>query len=73
MKPTISSKVMPRRLPSGKKNFLRRQKLQKLYIFWSRILLFAAFVMLWQVSADLGWIDSFYFQLAHHHLEAFLA
>ena len=45
----------------GQKNFLRRQKLQKLYIFWSRILLFAAFVMLWQVSADLGWIDSFYF------------
>ncbi len=23
--------------------------------------MFAAFVMLWQVSADLGWIDSFYF------------
>lgn len=48
-------------LTVGQKNFLRRQKLQKLYIFWSRILLFAAFVMLWQVSADLGWIDSFYF------------
>lgn len=46
-------------LTIGQKNFLRRQKLQKLYIFWSRILLFAAFVMLWQVSADLGWIDSF--------------
>lgn len=48
-------------LTIGQKNFLWRQKLQKLYIFWSRILLFAAFVMLWQVSADLGWIDSFYF------------
>ena len=48
-------------LTAGQKNFLRSQKLQKLYIFWSRILLFAAFVMLWQVSADLGWIDSFYF------------
>ncbi len=48
-------------LTIGQKNFLRRQKLQKLYIFWSRVLLFAAFVMLWQVSADLGWIDSFYF------------
>ena len=48
-------------LTIGQKNFLRRQKLQKLYIFWSRILLFAAFVMLWKVSADLGWIDSFYF------------
>lgn len=48
-------------LTAGQKNFLRSQKQQKLYIFWSRILLFAAFLMLWQVSADLGWIDSFYF------------
>lgn len=46
---------------TGQKRFLRHQKLQKLYIFWSRILIFAAFVMLWQVSADMGWIDSFYF------------
>lgn len=45
----------------GQKNFLRRQKLQKLYIFWSRILLFVAFIMLWQAAADLKWIDSFYF------------
>lgn len=45
----------------GQKNFLRRQRLQKIYIFWSRILIFVAFMMLWQVSADLGWIDSFYF------------
>lgn len=46
---------------AGQKRFLRHQKLQKLYIFWSRILIFAAFLMLWQVSADMGWIDSFYF------------
>ena len=51
----------PSLLTTGQKNFLRRQKLQKLYIFWSRILIFIAFLMLWQVSADLGWIDSFYF------------
>ena len=48
-------------LTPGQKNFLRHQKLQKLYIFWSRILLFVAFIMLWQVSSDLGWIDRFYF------------
>lgn len=46
---------------AGQKNFLRHQKLEKLYIFWSRILIFIAFLVLWQVSADLGWIDSFYF------------
>lgn len=48
-------------LTTGQKNFLRRQKLQKIYIFWSRILIFAGFIMLWQVSSDLDWIDSFYF------------
>ncbi len=45
----------------GQKKYLRHQKLQKLYIFWSRILIFIAFLMLWQISADFGWIDSFYF------------
>ena len=44
----------------GQRNFLRRQKLQKLYIFWSRILVFTAFLALWQIPADQGWIDSFY-------------
>ncbi|GFI22771.1 riboflavin transport system permease protein RibX [Lachnospiraceae bacterium] len=48
-------------LTAGQKNFLHHQKMQKLYIFWSRILLFTAFVMLWQISSDLGWIDRFYF------------
>ncbi len=48
-------------ISKGQKNFLRRQKLQKLYIFWSRILIFMAFMMLWQIAADFGWIDSFYF------------
>ena len=46
---------------TGQKKYLRHQKLQKLYIFWSRILIFIAFLMLWQISADFGWIDSFYF------------
>ena len=45
----------------GQRNFLRRQKQQKLYIFWSRILVFTAFLALWQISSDQGWIDSFYF------------
>ncbi len=46
---------------SGQENFMRRQKLQKLYIFWCRILLFVGFIALWQMAADLGWIDKFYF------------
>ena len=61
---------------TGQKKYLRHQKLQKLYIFWSRILIFIAFLMLWQISADFGWIDSFYFssptaisQLFWHDIE----
>lgn len=48
-------------LTTGQKNFLKHQKFQKLYIFWSRILIFAVFLVIWQVSSDLGWIDKFYF------------
>lgn len=60
-KNSCGSNIEASALTAGQKSFLRHQKLQKLYIFWSRILIFAAFVMLWQVSADMGWIDSFYF------------
>lgn len=60
-KNNCKTKIEASALTAGQKSFLRRQKLQNLYIFWSRILIFAAFVMLWQISADMGWIDSFYF------------
>lgn len=53
--------IQPSETTSGQKRFLRCQKLQKLYIFWSRILILTAFVILWQIAADFGWIDSFYF------------
>ena len=55
----------------GQKNFLKRQKLQRLYIFWSRILIFMGFVMLWQVASDLGWIDSFYFSSPYAIIQLF--
>lgn len=48
-------------MTTGQKKFLRRQQLCKLYIFWSRILIWAGFLLLWQVSSDFGWIDRFYF------------
>lgn len=48
-------------LTTGQKKFLKYQKMQKLYIFWSRFLIFAGFLILWQISSDFGWIDSFYF------------
>lgn len=48
-------------MTTGQKKFLRRQQLCKLYIFWSRILILAGFLLLWQMSSDFGWIDRFYF------------
>lgn len=45
----------------GQQRYMRGQKMHKLYIFWSRILLFAVFLLLWQMASDFGWIDKFYF------------
>ena len=45
----------------GQKAYLLSIKMQKLFIIWSRILIFAGFLILWQIAADFGWIDDFYF------------
>lgn len=45
----------------GQKAYLWSIKLQKIFVIWSRILIFAGFLILWQLSADFGWIDDFYF------------
>lgn len=45
----------------GQIEYLRKKQLQKLFILWSRILLFIGFLVLWQIAADVKWIDSFYF------------
>lgn len=58
---TQTSKQNAPALPSGQENYIRQKRKQRLTIFWSRILVFAAFLLLWQVSSDLGWIDRFYF------------
>ncbi len=45
----------------GQQKYIRHQKMRKRYIFWSRIILFAGFLLLWQAAATFGWIDKFYF------------
>ena len=45
----------------GQQKYIKNQKKHKRYIFWSRILLFVGFLLLWQAAADFGWIDKFYF------------
>ncbi len=58
---TPTSKPNAPALPDGQENYIRQKRKQRLAIFWSRILIFAAFLLLWQVSSELGWIDRFYF------------
>lgn len=48
-------------LSSNQKNFILRKKREKQFIACMRVLLFIAFLSLWEVSACLHWIDSFIF------------
>lgn len=43
------------------KQFLQKQRKQKKFIRLMRLLIFLAFLFLWEISARLGWIDSFIF------------
>lgn len=46
---------------AGQQGFLKRQRRRKILLHWSRSLLFTGFLLFWQIAADAGWIDSFYF------------
>ena len=45
----------------AQKQYLLRVKREKNLIHVSRILLFLGFLILWEISARFGWIDSFIF------------
>lgn len=45
----------------GQKNYLRKQRNKKRTVIWSRLLIFIMFLLLWQMAAELEWIDKFYF------------
>ncbi len=51
--------------------FLQRQKRSKILIQAARILLLLAFLFLWQISADWGWIDSFIFSSPRKIMQTF--
>lgn len=48
-------------LSANQRHYLKTLKRQKQWVIFARILLFAAFFLLWEISARLGWIDSFIF------------
>ena len=55
------------------KQYLARQKKEKHIILAARTLLFVLFMGLWEISSDLGWIDSFIFSSPSLIAETFLS
>lgn len=45
----------------GQKRYIKAQKTHKLFIFFSRIIIFITFLLIWQFASDKKLIDSFYF------------
>lgn len=48
-------------LSSAQAKYLSRLKREKYFVNISRLALFAGFLVLWEISARIGWIDSFIF------------
>lgn len=46
---------------SKQEQYLRQQRKNRRLIFLMRIVIFVSFFVLWEVAADLGWIDDFIF------------
>lgn len=52
--------------------FLQSKKRERIFIRCARLFLFLGFLILWEVSAKIGWIDSFIFSSPSLILETFL-
>ncbi|MDI9468061.1 MAG: ABC transporter permease, partial [Bacillota bacterium] len=52
-----SNHVSP--LSSQRRQYLRQQKLRRISIFSTQIAVLIAFFALWEVAANLNWIDAF--------------
>ncbi len=53
--------VTSNNLSTGQKRYLKKVKQQNILIWFCRILLFVLFLLLWEVSTYMDWIDSFIF------------
>lgn len=63
---------MNNNLSTFQQAYLKRIKIQQFFIWFFRILLFFLFLFLWEVSANLKWIDSFIFSSPSLVLKTFL-
>lgn len=53
--------------------YINREKKKKALIFFFRVLILIAFFLLWEISTDTGWIDSFIFSSPSRLLESFFS
>lgn len=59
--------------PSMQENYLKmHRRHHHLVTFW-RLIIFSGFLLLWEFSADLGWIDSFFFSSPGRVIQCFLS
>lgn len=58
-------------ISNAQKNYLQKIRREKYIIFLSRIFLFLGFLLLWEISARHGWIDSFIFSSPSEIAETF--
>ena len=58
---------------SMQENYLKmHRRHHHLVTFW-RLIIFSGFLLLWELSADLGWIDSFFFSSPGRVIQCFLS
>lgn len=57
---------------AAQRQYLLRKKHEKQFIFIARILIFLCFLILWEISARFGWIDSFIFSSPSQITETFI-
>ncbi|MCL2052727.1 MAG: ABC transporter permease, partial [Lachnospiraceae bacterium] len=59
-------------LKTSQELFLRRHKIRNVNIRISRILILFSFLFIWELSAQMNWIDSFFFSSPSLVLKCFL-
>ncbi|MCU6761052.1 Putative aliphatic sulfonates transport permease protein ssuC [uncultured Roseburia sp.] len=58
---------------SNQEQYLKQQLRHKRVITWMRILIFVSFFALWELAADLGWIDDFIFSSPSRMVKCFIS
>lgn len=58
---SIPNKEIANSISPEQQHYLNQVKLQSFFILLSRFLLLFSFLILWEISSALGWIDSFFF------------